>query len=71
MVRFFRAEDQLTPVHVAVIWGKAKILHLLLCNGGDPTRRDEVGGCQTLCVTGTGPHCHRVVSHSIVIVTVL
>ena len=45
MVRFFRAEDQLTPVHVAVIWGKAKILHLLLCNGGDPTRRDEVGGC--------------------------
>ena len=38
----YRDEEKLTPTHVAVIRGNAKVLQLLLRNGGDPTKKDEV-----------------------------
>lgn len=30
------SEEGLTPVHIASIWGRTSVLHLLLANGGDP-----------------------------------
>ncbi|KAG6458471.1 hypothetical protein O3G_MSEX010894 [Manduca sexta] len=36
-------DDGLTPVHIAVIWGRVDNLKLLLGCGGDPSRRDLDG----------------------------
>lgn len=35
------SEDSVTPVHVAAAWGRSRILHLLLVNGGDPWLNDD------------------------------
>ncbi|KAL0278273.1 UNVERIFIED_CONTAM: hypothetical protein PYX00_000130 [Menopon gallinae] len=35
------SEDSVTPVHVAAAWGRSRILHLLLVNGGDPWLHDD------------------------------
>lgn len=50
-----RSDERLTPVHVSVIWGKCEILSLLLRNGGDPTKKDEVHeGYYCTCETPSG-----------------
>lgn len=35
-----RSEEGLTPVHVAAMWGRCKMLEVLLQNGGDPSLID-------------------------------
>lgn len=37
----FQSSDGVTPTHVAAAWGRNRILHLLLVNGGDPWLQDE------------------------------
>lgn len=47
MVFFFhvtRNEEGLTPVHIAAVWGRSRILLMLLSNGGDPWLRDSEKG---------------------------
>ena len=36
-----RSTDGVTPTHVAAGWGRNRILHLLLINGGDPWVQDD------------------------------
>lgn len=43
MQYIFRANDGMTPVHVAAAWGRINILQLLLANGGDPLYLDNDG----------------------------
>lgn len=38
----FRSDELVTPIHISVIWGKHRVLKLLLKRGGDPTIKDEV-----------------------------
>ncbi|KAK7863290.1 hypothetical protein R5R35_005334 [Gryllus longicercus] len=38
-----KADEDLTPVHVAASWGHAKVLQVLLEGGGSPWLKDEVG----------------------------
>lgn len=35
------SSDGVTPTHVAAAWGRTRILHLLLLNGGDPWIQDD------------------------------
>ncbi|KAK6617190.1 hypothetical protein RUM44_005521 [Polyplax serrata] len=36
-----QSADKVTPTHVAAGWGRNRILHLLLVNGGDPWMQDD------------------------------
>ena len=39
---FHRSSEELTPLHIAALWGCYQNLKLLLKNGGNPNLKDQV-----------------------------